>query len=352
MFPELFRLPVLGWPINSYGFSIMVGFLLASYIAVRRGKPLGFDNDFILDVGIIGMIFGIIGAKINYVLQYGQDLAEAGKLSIWGDAGLHPLGVLLLGPVPFAFWLWRVKKAGQNVKLLSWQNGVLLALTLVFAFVGARALFLYENRADYSWRVIRNWQSGFVLYGGLIAGIAAGALYVKMRGRSVGQVADLAAAPMMLALAFGRLGCFLNGCCFGGRGDAFTCITFPEGSPVARELRQKGLENGPVHPTQLYEAAAAVAFFFILSALWKKPRRVDGSLFFVMAILYGAWRFLIEFVRADDRPLWLGPLSYSQVVSLAAVLASGVVLVLFSTRPPRPVEPPAVPPTDEAPKTA
>src|SRR2546422_2882430 len=54
-------------PINSYGFCIMVGFLLASWIAVKRGKVLGIQSDFILDVGIIAMIFGIVGAKINYV---------------------------------------------------------------------------------------------------------------------------------------------------------------------------------------------------------------------------------------------------------------------------------------------
>lgn len=345
MFPELFKLPVLGWPINSYGFAIMIGFLLASYVAVRRAKPLGYDSDFILDVGIIGMIFGIIGAKINYVLQYGQELAEPGRKSIWADSGLHPLGVLLLGWIPFAFWFWRMKKAGQTVRLISWQNAVLLALTLLFAFIGARAFYLYTHADEYSWKLIKNWQSGFVLYGGLIAGVAAAALYVKMRGRSVGQIADLAAAPMMLALAFGRLGCFLNGCCFGKPGTGFPCVAFPPNSPAGRA-------NGPVHPTQLYEVAAALAFFFILSAVWKKPRRSQGSVFFLMAILYGAWRFVIEFARGDERPLWLGPLSYSQVVSLAAILASGVALALMRARPPRPEEPPPLPPTAEAPKAA
>ena len=178
MFPELFRIPGLDWPINSYGFSIMVGFLLASWIAVRRGKPLGLNSDFILDVGIIGMIFGILGAKVNYLLQYHKEFSGDAGLPLWGDSGLHPLGVLLLGWIPFGFWFWRMKKSGEKVRLFSWQSGVLLLLTLVFAFVGARGLFLYMNRGDYSWKVVRNWQSGFVLYGGLIAGIPAAALYI------------------------------------------------------------------------------------------------------------------------------------------------------------------------------
>src|SRR5579863_2110862 len=171
-------------PINSYGFSIMVGFLLCSWVAVRRAKPLGIKSDFILDLGIITMIAGILGAKINYLLQYSHELKGAGK-SLWGDMGLNPLGALLLGPIPFAFWFWRMKQSGEKVRLYSWQNGVLLVLTLFLALLGTRALYLYQNSGEYNWAVFRQWQSGFVLYGGLVAGVAAGVLYIKMRGQSL-----------------------------------------------------------------------------------------------------------------------------------------------------------------------
>jgi phosphatidylglycerol:prolipoprotein diacylglycerol transferase len=317
-------------PINSYGFSIMVGFLLACWIGVKRGKPLGFTSDFVLDVGIIGMIFGIVGAKINYLLQYSGEVTEAGKLSIWSDSGLNPLGALLLGPIPFAFWWWRTKKPGLTVRLVTWQNAVLLFLTLLFALAGTRALFLYQNHGDYSWKVFKSWQSGFVLYGGLIAGVAASVLYVKMRGQSLAKMADLAAGPMMLALAFGRLGCFLNGCCYGKEGEGFPCIKFPADSPV---------KGKSVHPTQLYETAAGVAFFFLLSWLWKKKRKAEGEVFLLMVMLYGVWRFIIEFARDDDRPRWIGSLTYSQVVSLVALVVAGVWLALLRMRP-RPSEAP------------
>src|SRR6185295_10904192 len=79
-------------PINSYGFAIMVGFLLCSWIAVRRAKPLGIKSDFILDLGIISMIAGILGAKINYIVQYPEQLKGGDSLkSLWGDMGLDPL---------------------------------------------------------------------------------------------------------------------------------------------------------------------------------------------------------------------------------------------------------------------
>jgi phosphatidylglycerol:prolipoprotein diacylglycerol transferase len=285
------------------------------------------------------MIFGIVGAKINYLLQYSGEVTEAGKMSLWGDSGLNPLGALILGPIPFAFWWWRTKKPGQAIRLVTWQNAVLLVLTLLFALAGTRALFLYQNHGDYSWKVFKSWQSGFVLYGGLIAGTAASVLYIKMRGQSLAKMADLAAGPMMLALAFGRLGCFLNGCCYGKEGEGFPCMKFPADSPV---------KGRTVHPTQLYETAAGLAFFFFLSWLWKRKRKAEGEVFLVMVMLYGVWRFLIEFARDDERPRWIGSLSYSQVVSLAALVIAGVWLALLRTRP-RPSETAPPPPAPAAP---
>ena len=358
MFPTLFKIPGLDWPINSYGFAIMVGFLLCSYIAVQRAKPLGIKSDFVLDLGIIAMIAGIIGAKINYLLQYSKEIEEANKLSMWGDMGLDPLGALLLGPIPFAFWFWRMKRSGEKVHLFSWQSGVLFLLTLLFALVGTRALFVSMHHAEYSWKIFRNWQSGFVLYGGLIAGIAAGVLYIKMRGQSLAIVADLVAPSIMLGLAFGRIGCFLNGCCHGKPGTAFTCIRFPADSPAAREQHKGWNEKSdPVRPTQLYETAAALAFFFILSWIYRRKRKAQGEVFLIMGMLYSTWRFLIEFVRGDDRPQWLGELSYSQVVSMAIFVVCGVWLFFLRTRPPAeettaaappPPTPAAPPPTPAA----
>lgn len=344
MFPTLFKIPGLDWPINSYGFAIMVGFLLCSYVAVQRAKPLGIKSDFILDLGIISMIAGILGAKINYLLQYPEEVTDNGKMSIWGDMGLDPLGALILGPIPFAFWFWRMKRSGEKIRLYQWQTGVLMVLTLFFALLGTRALFLYHNSELYSWKVFRNWQSGFVLYGGLITGISAGILYIKMRGLSVATIADLCAPSIMLALAFGRIGCFLNGCCHGKTGLGFPCIKFPPDSPAAREQHKGWQEwSDPVHPTQLYETAAALGFFFLLSWIYKKKRKAQGEVFLMMCMLYGVWRFLIEFMRGDKRPNWLGELSYSQVVSLALVIGAGAWMFILRSRPPS-EEPPKPPP--------
>jgi phosphatidylglycerol:prolipoprotein diacylglycerol transferase len=342
-------------PINSYGFCIMVGFLLASWVGVRRAKALGIKSDFILDLGIISMIAGIIGAKINYLLQYSHELDEGTKAGLFGDMGLDPFGALLLGPIPFVFWFWRMKQSGEKVRLYSWQTGVLLVLTLALAFLGTRALHLYRHSPEYSWKLFTTWQSGFVLYGGLIAGVAAGILYTKMRNQSVGVMADLTAAPMMLALAFGRVGCFMNGCCHGKVGPkGFPCVSFPAGSPASIRQGKSYMPSDPVYPTQLFEAVAALAFFFFLSWLYKKKRKAQGELFLIMGMLYAAWRFTIEFARGDERPTWIGSLSYSQVVSLSVFLIAGVWLYFLRRRaqpvapPPPPAEPSAPAPTGPA----
>ncbi|MBI4564993.1 MAG: prolipoprotein diacylglyceryl transferase [Planctomycetes bacterium] len=328
MHPVLFRIPGLNWPVNSYGFMIMLGFLLATWIAVRRGRAIGVKSDLLLDIGIISMIAGILGAKINYILQYQQDIPGAMDIFDVGDGGMNWLGGLILGPVPFLFWWWRIRRRGeQHVRLFSWQNGVLLASTLVFALIGTRALHLILHRKDYNWVLFETWQSGFVLYGGLVAGILAGALYAKMRRASVLQLADLAAAPIMIGVAFGRVGCFLNGCCYGKPTEAWLGVRFPKGSASYAEHGGQA-----VHPTQLYETAATLLIFAALSWYAKHKKRRDGEVVLLLGVLYPAWRFFVEFLRDDPRPKWLGPLSYSQTLSLVFFLLCGAAWFMLRTR--------------------
>lgn len=348
MYPELFRIPGLGWPINSYGFMIMIGFLLATYVAVRRGRQLGMNSDLILDVGIISMIFGIIGAKVNYVLQYGDQYPpKSFNMFDLGDGGFSVLGGLILGPIPLALWYWRTK-GSQKLTLVSWQNIVLLVLTILCTLLGARILYLWMNRGSdqYDWALLKGWQSGFVLYGGLVAGMLAGAVYTRMRGESIGRMGDVAAPSMMLGLVFGRLGCLLNGCCWGKPTTLPWGLRFPEASAASGQILRDQLDAGvegldhnataplPVHPTMIYESLAALAIFLFLSWWWRKRKnRVDGEIFLLLGMCYPAWRFFVEFLRGDKRPNWIGSLSYSQSLGLGIFILSAVWLFLLKNRP-------------------
>ncbi|MDP6958322.1 MAG: prolipoprotein diacylglyceryl transferase [Planctomycetota bacterium] len=357
--PKIFNLETITLPINSYGFTIMIGFLLAIGIATRRAKPLGINTDIILDLGIIAMIFGIMGAKINYVLQYSQFFQAApGKYRVFdlADNGYNWMGVLL-GTIPYLIWWWR-KKSDEKIRLYSWQSGSLILLTLFFAFVGCRALYLWQNSGDYDWKVFESWQSGFVWYGGMIGGISAVYLYLVMRKQNVGLLGDILSPSLMLGLAFGRIGCFLNGCCYGNPTDSFVGIKYPKspvGSDSVTDIWRTQLQQGkipqdstwtlPIHATQLYETIACIGIFFLTSLYWKKWKKNNGETIFLMVILYGIWRFTVEFLRGDPgrETFGAGNFSYSQTIAILMVIASsiGFFYLRRKTETPPPEEPKA-----------
>ncbi len=354
MLPKLFDIPGLNIPINSYGFLIMIGFLLGTWISAKRGKQLGLNPDVVLDVAIIAMIFGIIGSKINYILQYPDDFPKVtGKAGVFdfGDGGYNPVGGLLLGPLPYLFWWWRAR-SDEKIELYSWKNGVLLGLTLLFAFVGTRAWYLWQNHEAYDWRIFKNWQSGFVWYGGLALGVPAGIGYARMRGANIAQVCDVTAPNIMLGLGFGRIGCFLNGCCYGSvTNKFFLAVRYPkyalenvlqlfsskashakgETAPWIDQLKAKLIQEDsthtlPLHPAQLYETAACFLMFFFLSWYWKNKRKRDGETLLLMVIVYGIWRFFVEYIRSDPGRETFGliGLTYSQTLAAISVVVCSI----------------------------
>ncbi|MGC4065862.1 MAG: prolipoprotein diacylglyceryl transferase [Polyangiaceae bacterium] len=141
------------------------------------------------------------------------------------------------------------------------------------------------------------------------------------------RAADMAGFAIPLGLAFGRMGCLLAGCCFGRPFEGPWGISFPKFSPASDKQAQLGLlpssahESLAVHPTQLYESASALAIAAFL-LLWFHPRkRYDGQVFLAFVALYATARFIIEFLRSDDRGGSFG-LSTSQLIGLLLLAAS------------------------------
>lgn len=154
---------------------------------------------------------------------------------------------------------------------------------------------------------------GATFYGGVLSAIGVWCLLLLCkRRRQVSlyeRLADLAPG-IALGHFFGRIGCFLGGCCYGAPTESVFGVVFPEGSPPALQFGAT-----PVHPTQLYEAAALFVIFFILLGWGRK------NAFPLYAILYGSARFVLEFFRADDRGTLFGlALSPAQILSLALIL--------------------------------
>src|SRR6185312_15437238 len=147
------------------------------------------------------------------------------------------------------------------------------------------------------------WEGGLVFYGGVAAAGGAAFVFARRQGWSFGDVGDLAAPALAIGHAFGRLGCFAAGCCFGKETTSRLGMSFPRDSVAFEMLRRSGAiplgagETPPLHPTQLYEAAGEAVIFAALMALAPRLRRRPGALVTTYLALYAALRFLIEMFR-------------------------------------------------------
>jgi phosphatidylglycerol:prolipoprotein diacylglycerol transferase len=136
-------------------------------------------------------------------------------------------------------------------------------------------------------------------------------------------------AALPIGIFFGRLGCFFGGCCFGTVSGHPFALSFPAYSAASEKhfrdglLHSKGLASLPVHPTQLYEAIGCLAIAFYL-VLWLHPRkRFDGQVLLAFLGLYALLRFVLEYLRDDDRGALLG-LSTSQLIGV--LMLAGIAL--------------------------
>jgi len=186
-------------------------------------------------------------------------------------------------------------------------------------------------------------RGGLVWYGGLIGGVLAYYWQIKRRGLPVAPMFDATAPALFLAIAVGRMGCFLVGDDYGRPTDGWYGVAFPEGAPAstAGYFRSIGVEVPAglpdnavlaVHPTQLYEIALVLPLFALLWHLGRKAM-APGRLFALFLGLYGVERFLIEFVRAKDDRILFG-LSTSQGVSILLVIAAIVIWYRQANVPP------------------
>lgn len=224
-------------------------------------------------------------------------------------------------------------------------------LLLVLSIVGGRGLFVLTHWSDYArdpLGAFRLWEGGLILYGGYFLAIVGGIAYLRRVHVPVWRVADAVAPSAALGIAIGRLGCFLNGCCFGLPTRLPWGVHFPPGSYSSYTFPGELL-----HPSQLYLAGAGGLVFTLLLVLDRRPR-FDGWLFWTYVALDAACRFLIDFTRYYDQTSFLGTLgglsfNMNQILSGVLILASAVMLVALSRRPAAPAGSPVPPPAPTVP---
>jgi len=259
--------------IRSYGLMLAIGFLSGIMFAAWRARKAGENPDHIYNISVWIVISSLLGARLYYIITHYSE--------------------------------FRVDDTGS---------------VLVRIFLELKNMF---------WPIGSDGQigiSGLVLYGGLILATAASAYYLKKHRLSVLLYMDILAPSIGLGEFFTRIGCFLNGCCFGYPTDSVCGVVFPEDSAAGFYY-----PNTPIHPAQLYNSFAGLLIFGLLVYL-ERYKKFNGFTALLFFILYSVGRFTIDFFRYYEKSMTFHGLSHNQILSLIVFIIAGSLLVYCSVR--------------------
>ncbi len=254
MYPVLFQFG--SFTISSFGFMMVIAFLTANYILKKDVVSEGYDENIAEDITFRAAIGGILGAKFYYILEN------------------IPSG-----------------NAASNI------DGLLNIIAGIFTLDIERLSF-----------GIQNFGAGLVFLGGLIGGTVSVCLYASKMKISWLKVSDWVAPVLILGHGIGRIGCFLVGDDYGIPTDLPWGCSFPNGLPPT---------TLNVHPTQLYEMIAYFCIFFYLRNI-KNNQTFKGEVIFEYLFLAGFSRFLVEFIRTNDK--YIFNLSGAQIISIVMIM--------------------------------
>jgi phosphatidylglycerol:prolipoprotein diacylglycerol transferase len=293
----LFHFPVFGWPAYSFGLLMVVGFLAGIALARRRTAQVGLDPDVFSNIGLISLLGGIGGCRALYVIHFWPEFAATFR-----------------------------------------NDGF-------FAGVG---------------HILNIRGGGLEFLGGLVVTTVALITYIAWARLPLGTLLDISVPSLAIGHAFGKIGCFLNGCCYGGvcSPDFVAAMRFPKtetvietadpsgfgpvartvisgSQPFADHVRAHGWLGHvpgvpqwslPVHPTQLYEMAGDVVLCVLLTLAFRYRRRA-GDVFLLYFLLYSAERFVLEFIRTEPRDVLGGLTTVHQLVAGLMFLAAAAAMV-------------------------
>lgn len=249
MHPILFELGPL--TVRTYGLLLAVSFIAGILLALRRSRARGLNQNQMINMSLLIMLAGIVGARIMYVIPH------------WNEFSANPLDIIS----PF-------------------QSSGSIGLT------------------------------GLTMYGGFISAVLVSILYLRVNRLSIWKACDAFAPSIALGIGVSRVGCFMNGCCFGLPTESALGVVFPAFSAAGSFY-----PDVPLHPAQLYNAVLGFGLFGLLMWLDRKPR-YDGFLFAVLLIAEPVTRFFVDIFRYYESSMTLGSLggitlSVNQGISIA-----------------------------------
>ena len=258
--------------IRSYGLMLAIGFFTGIMFAAWRAKRDGENPDHVYNLSVWLVISSLVGARLYYVITHFSEFRADENFPF-----LYRFFILLKNI------FWPVGSDGQ---------------------IGI---------------------SGLVLYGGLILATLTAALYLYIHKLNAPKFMDYLAPSLGLGEFFTRVGCFLNGCCFGKPTESIFGMIFPENS--AAGMYYPGMH---IHPSQLYSSLAGLIIFFALIAL-ERHKKFHGFTSLLYFIFYALGRFIIDYSRYYESNLSFFRLSHNQIVSLV-IFVTATSLFIFCMR--------------------
>ena len=237
-----------------------------------------------------------------------NDLFSIGPVTIHGYGLMIGIGIVLA----FIAGTYRAKKKGIDADELF----NLTTISVIGGFACAKVLFCIVEWDSFVKNPLGTLgSSGFVVYGGIIGGILLCALYCKIKKLPFWKYFDTVLPAVAIAQGFGRIGCFLAGCCYGRETDSFVGIAFHNSKFAPNDVK--------LIPTQLFSSAGCFIMAAVLFAYSRKERK-DARTGALYLIMYSIGRSVIEYFRNDYRGA-IGILSTSQFISIF-ILIAGIIL--------------------------
>ncbi len=211
----------------------------------------------------------------------------------------------------------------KYAKLSSDQLSTLCFWSIITGIAGSRLFYVIQYWHQFSGHpidIIRIDKGGLVYYGGFLLVMAFIYFYCRRQKLSVLRVMDILAPGLALGHAFGRMGCFLNCCCYGKPGGGIFGVVYPQGSEAFAKYGETAL-----HPVQVYEAVMNVAMFPLLFFLTRKGGKGIATASYL--VLYGLIRFIDEFFRGDHAGAFLWGMTRAQIIGLVLIPVGAALLV-------------------------
>jgi phosphatidylglycerol:prolipoprotein diacylglycerol transferase len=245
-----------------------------------------------------------------------------------GPFPVHAYGVMTA--LAFVFGLWTATLRGRRVNISAEIIADVTLWIMLGTIIGARSVYVATYWKDeFAGQPLREifaiWHGGLVYYGGLIGAIIAGSIFLRWKKLPLWKIADVLAPSIALGSVFGRIGCLLNGCCYGRACDLPWAISFPEDNPLHPPVT-------PVHPTEIYDALLNLGLYIFLAWLFRR-KKFDGQIFATYLTCYAITRSFVEYYRGDynDLHYHLG-LTPAQWVSVPIFVTGLALAVILSRR--------------------